>query len=373
MMAASDLFREIGKRDLFGEKTEKRNCLPLILKFLRSNIPRKIYSDPEPNRQFFELWQTVGKTFEAKERIHGAKAIFESLYHEITAAQIEEECYIPKGMPLVWMRDYCFNNLNQPWLAQRYILLTIIEDAIANKGHINPNTVGSYWRAVWFHNIEDAVFRKMAKNAYRLFNNDKDMGRFPEWILLNLMDDFSVKYPSNQEIEISPLNEPFAEHWFGRICSEKKKKGAHFEDFCAYLMSCMPGFEVQRRVQTGDYHFDALIRNKSNATDYRSDFGIYIITESKNWSDPIGPQEISYFASKMLFHDIRTGIIFSQKGNTGKGENRNAALTLLKSFYKVGRIIIILTEADIRKVIAARNLVGLLQSKYEAARFTFAI
>lgn len=63
-------------------------------------------------------------------------------------------------MPIAWMRGYCIQ-LNQPWLAQRYRLLTIIEDAIASEGNIGPNSVGSYFRAVWYHNIEDAVFQDL--------------------------------------------------------------------------------------------------------------------------------------------------------------------------------------------------------------------
>ena len=370
MKTASDLWKTIEKKDLFGVRKERRNCLNVILNFLRNNIPRKNYVKHQ-NNDFLALWEKIGKEFETRNRIHEAMAIFESLHHELTATQIEENCYIPKGMPLVWMRDYCFKFLKQPWLAQRYILLTIIEDAIPHQGKINPNVVGSYFRAVWFQNIKDAIFREFAQKAYNLYRKDRDMGRFPEWILLNLMDIdiFSVKYPSTEEIEIFPLNIPFAKYWYKNISSESKKKGTPFEDFCAYLLSCMPGFEVRRRVRTGDYHFDALIRNKANATDFLADFGNYIISESKNWSNPLGPQEIAYFASKMLFHDIRSGIIFSQKGISGKEGKKNATLTAIKSFYKVGRIIMIITEEDLKKLIAKESLINILQSKYENSRF----
>ena len=132
----------------------------------------------------------------------------------------------------------------------------------------------------------------------------------------------------------------------------------------------MPGFEVKRRISTRDYHYDILIRNKSFAKDFRQDFGNYIAAECKNWSKMIGVQEIAYFTSKLVFQDIKSGIIFSQKGLSGKGEYKEATLTVLKSFYKTGNIIMIINKKDIYETIKNRNFINILQTKYEEARFS---
>lgn len=365
---AEELKEIINDRDMLGLKIEQRDCLPKILNFLKSNINQKRYVE-DKIVEYAELWQWVGKIFEKQGRIYEAKAIFESLYDELTIAQIKEKRYIHKGMPLVWIRDYA-NSLNQPWLSQRYMLLTIIEDSIATSGNIDPNKSGSYFRGVWYHNMGDTEFKKFSSEAFNIFQKNSNLGRFPEWILFNLINNLSIEYPSYREIDIFPLNRPFAKYWYDNICAEDNKKGSPFEDFCAFLLSCMPGFEVETRFKTSDYHFDALIRNKTNTEDYRSDLGVYIISESKNWSVPISPQEIAYFASKLLFHDIKAGIIFSQEGLTGKSINKHAALTLIKSFYKVGRIIMVITKEDIKNIIKKSNMINLLQSKYEESRFT---
>lgn len=366
--SAEELKIIINDQDILGLKIEQRDCLPKILNFLKSNINQKMYVEDKVV-EYSELWQWVGKIFEKQNRIYEAKAVFESLYDELTIAQIIEKSYIHKGMPLVWIRDYA-NSLNQPWLSQKYMLLTIIEDSIATSGNIDPNKSGSYFRGVRFHNMRDTEFKKFSSEAYSVFQKNSDLGRFPEWILFNLINSLSIEYPSHKEINIFPLNRPFAKYWYDNICTADNKKGSPFEDFCAFLLSCMPGFEVEPRYKTSDYHFDALIRNKTNTVDYRSDLGIYIISESKNWSVPISPQEVAYFASKLLFHDIKAGIIFSQEGLTGKAVNKYAMLTLIKSFYKIGRIIMIITKKDIENIIKNTNMITLLQSKYEESRFT---
>ncbi len=366
--SANELKQIIKDEDILGLKTEKRNCLPIILRFLKTKISNKRYIGKD-RVEYMVLWEWVAKTFEEQKRIDEAKAVFETLYNVLTRVQIKEKKYIHKGMPLVWLCDYAHLTY-QPWISKRFILLTTIEDSIASSGKIDPNKTGSYWRAVHRYGIQDSVFRKYATDAYKIFGKNSDFGKFPEWILLNLKNDIPIEYPSNKEINLYPLNRPFAKYWFDNITSEIMKKGTPFEDFCSFLLSCIPGFEVSSRFKTSDYHFDALIRNKTNAMDYRSDFGNYIISESKNWSNPISPQEVAYFASKLFFHDFKAGIIFSQKGLTGENQNKNATLTLIKSFYKIGRIIMVITESDIKEVISKKSLVDLLQSRYEESRFT---
>ncbi|RJP65943.1 MAG: hypothetical protein C4532_17105 [Candidatus Abyssobacteria bacterium SURF_17] len=346
---------------------QKRDCLSEVLSALLSEIPREIYTKIEA-APYFALWQTTAKWFEENGRFFEANSVFEALYQELNEAQKETSLRIHKGMPLVWLSDN-YLRLEQPWHAQRFLLLTIIEDAIANNGLVNPNTTGSYHRAVWYFGMADELFRKYAKEAHELYLQDQDLGKFPEWILLYLSAHIAMKYPIYHELDSYPLNRSFAKYWFGKLCSSGKNLGRPFEDFCALLLSCIPGFEVKMRASTQDYHFDALVRNKSISADFRKDFGNYLATESKNWEKPVQPDVIAYFASRLVFHDMKSGILFSKNGITGERDNRNAALTLIKSFYKIGRIIMVVNEEDIQEIIQGRNLINLLQEKYEQTRF----
>ncbi|MFA5014971.1 MAG: hypothetical protein WC549_05465 [Actinomycetota bacterium] len=369
---ANEIFEIINADDLLGEKIEKRDCIASVIDFLKSEIPRNAYIN-DKDAQYQKLWEKIGKWFEKRGRIHEAKIIFESLYNELTISQIENNNYIHKGMPLVWLCDYSYYHFKQPWLAQIYILLTIIEDSIATAGNINPNSTGSYYRAVWIYNIKDEYFKMLEKKAFEIYNSNNELGIFPEWILNNFENIIPVKFPSKNEIDICVLNTQFSKYWLKKIKlipRDDKNKGKIFEDFCSYLLSCIPGFEIEKRFETKDYHFDLLIRNKSNANDFRDNFGNYLIAECKNWSDPIGTQEIAYFVSKLIFHDIKAGFIFSKEGITGKNKNTNATLILIKSFYKIGRFIMLITEKDIKNIISGKNFISVLQAKYEESRFT---
>lgn len=358
MKTAKEILSKIYSLDLLGEKDEKRDCIVYVLDFLKKEIPRYVYvSDKDASYQ--KTWEDVGKWFEKNNRIHEAKIIFETLYVELVASQIENNCYIHKGMPLVWLCDYS-NKFGQTALAQRYLLLTIIEDSIASVGKINPNTTGSYFRAVWLFGIKHDLFDLFQKKTYEVFIQNKEMGKFPEWILNNLEDMISIKYPSREEIDIFTINLLLAKIWFKNINSKEKKEGKDFENFCAYLISCIPGFEIDKRFTAQDYHFDLLIRNKSFTSDFRTSFGNYLIAECKNWSSSIGTQEVSYFVSKLVFHDIKAGFIFSQKGVTGEKKNKDAALVLIKSFYKIGKIIMIIDQKDINKIISGGNFISML-------------
>jgi len=356
------------EEDLLGEKTEKRDCLPNLLKFLKSNIKRNYYFLKNGGK-YQEIWEHYAKYFESKNRFIESKIILENLYNELTISQIKNKKYVHKGMPLVWLRDICARH-QQPWSAQRYMLLTIIEDSIATSGDINPNKTGSYFRAVWYHGIKDDYFWKFSDKANQIYLKSKKKYMFPERILLELNSWFSIEYPNISEIDSFLINKVFMKYWYNSFDSNKKGFSKEFEDFCAYLLYCIPGFEVLERYKTGDYHYDALVRIKCNPKDFRNDFGNYIISESKYWSSPITTQEIAYFASKMVFSDIKAGIIFSKNGITGKKKNRYAALTLIKSYYKNGRIIMVIDENDIKEIFNAGNLLKILQKKYETARFT---
>ena len=362
-----EILKIIKDTDLLGTKTEKRNCLPDLIKFLKANIQGSYYYS-NVGGSYQEIWQNIAKIFENLSRFIEAKIIYETLYEELTIAQIKENKHVHKGMPLVWLRDIYVKRKN-PWSAQRYILLTIIEDSISFNGEILPNKSGAYHRSVWYHGIPDDIFWKFSKKAYKLYLSDNVKYMFPERILLELKEFFSIAYPSVDEIDSFLVNRFFLKYWY-EVLQLKENCSKEFEDFCAYLLSCLPGFEVVERYQTGDYHFDLLVRNKSNPLDFRADFGNYIITESKFWSEPITPEVISYFATKMVFHDIKAGIIFSKNDITGGKRNKFATLTLIKSYYKNSRIIMIINEKDLKKIFSGINIIKILQEKYEITRFT---
>lgn len=81
---------------------------------------------------------------------------------------------------------------------------------------------------------------------------------------------------------------------------------------------------------------------------------------------------INHFASKLIFHDMKTGIIFSNKPISGwqsdKGE-QYGKLVQAKLFNRNGLVIFNIESGDVEKILKGKNLVEMLIDKYEEVRF----
>lgn len=351
-----------------------RDSLPKALEYLEANTPKKQFEDPTSD--WVLHWETTGLFYINKQMPYQAIGVFEQLYKEICSIEKKIKKWIHKGIPLVWIRD-CRWKLRHYALAQRFILLTLIEDSIREKGDITVNKSGVYHRLCWEHGFTHTSFTDLSRLAYDEYKKCPELGIFPEWILEKLRGKFIPAYPSYDEADLYVINQVYSQLLLERILHPtnfQKKDGRNLECFASYILGSIPGFEVERGKQTKDYHFDGFIRNRGPKGDFRSDLGNYLLVECKDWTKRADVETISYFAHKLLFHDCRTGILFSKSGITGasktKGDDpRYGALTLLKSYHHAGRIIMVLDEDDFKEAAEGKNLIQILQSKYEQVRF----
>lgn len=359
--------------DLNKLLSSDRDSLPKALEYLEKNTPAKEFENPKSNEVFH--WETTGLFYMNNNMPYQAIGIFEKLYEKICLVEKEKNKLIHKGMPLVWIRD-CHWRLEHPALAQRFILLTLIEDSIEWKGQIDVNKTGIYHRLCWEHGFTHTSFIDLSRRAYNEYNNDPKLGIFPERILQKLQGQFLPTYPSAKEADLYIINPVYSQELLERIKQPSRSNidGKELEHFASYMLGSIPGFEIELRKQTKDYHFDGFIRNRGPRWDFRSDLGNYVLVECKDWEKPAGVDTISYFAHKLQLHDCRAGILFSKTGITGESENkkddpRYGALTLLKSYHHAGRIIMVLNENDFKEAAEGKNLIQILQSKYEQVRF----
>src|SRR2546427_4050138 len=92
-------------------------------------------------------WDMVGMAFAGQRRFHEAISVHRELYHLMCRAQ-NKHGWIHKGLPLVRLRDW-HRALGHSWHEERYLLLTLVEDAIRARGQIIPEEVGIYHRFRW--------------------------------------------------------------------------------------------------------------------------------------------------------------------------------------------------------------------------------
>lgn len=302
--------------------------------------------------------------FGSQNRFHEALSIHSELYSLLCAAQ-SGHGWIHKGQALVRLRDW-HRLLGHPWHEERYLLLTLIEDAIRAKGSIVPERTGVYHRFRWEHGRSDAEFSEVAERSWKAFSDNSDLHEFPEEILCRLGSSLLKRAAAYTEADLYEINVEYASALYKRAAD---KDWRALERLASYELSCIGGFGVEAQKQTLASVFDVLIRLRGEFVDFRKDLGTYIIGECKDWDKPVGTESIAYLAQNLTFHECAAGILFSWSGISGSEDMKFAALTVLRAYHHSGRFILVLDKDDFGQAATGRPLQGILQEKYEKVRF----
>jgi hypothetical protein len=349
----------------------ERDSLQRVLGYLDSITTEELLVEEAFERQ--RTWQDAGLFYAQAGRLPEAIELFSRLNEKISEARVRQQCWLPCGMPLVWISDY-YRNSGCPQLAFRYLLLSGISDAVHDNGIVNPN-LGFYFRARWSERLSDDEIQRFYTESFAEYQKGIGHRFFPEYILSKVGHRLISPYPSERELNIYHINRFYAGSILSKITERTERvDGKDLESLADYLLGCIPGFEVTVNLVTGDSQVDALIRNRGPRYDFREDLGTYFPVECKDWSKPIGSKEVGWFVNKLLTQECKAGILFSSRGITGEDKSsgdevRYAALTLLKAYQRAGRIVIVLSAEDFEAACRGDNLIRLLQQSYEEVRF----
>lgn len=148
-----------------------------------------------------------------------------------------------------------------------------------------------------------------------------------------------------------------------------------WEQFAAFILSSIDGFEPITNLRPGDgtYEFDIIIRNHSKNELFVSNLGDYIGVECKYLKEEkkVNVKEIDHFASKLNYHNMKTGIIFSKTPISGWENNvgeQYGKLVQTKIFNRNDIIVFDINIKDIMKILDGKNLLELIIEKYEGVR-----
>lgn len=143
------------------------------------------------------------------------------------------------------------------------------------------------------------------------------------------------------------------------------EKGRALEELVCYLFEQVPGVSVGKR--------NALNTFKSEEIDVafwnsREVDGFYflpniILVECKNWSEPVGSEEVNWFDSKLKRRGQPFGIFIAANGITGNARRIEAAHEIIRVALSEGRQLIVITRAEINNLRATEDLVKLIQEK----------
>ena len=150
-----------------------------------------------------------------------------------------------------------------------------------------------------------------------------------------------------------------------QLATSAADKGKALEALIAYTFSRVPGIAIARR--------DALNVFSSEEIDiafWNDQFprGLYflpniILVECKNWSNPVGAAEVSWFDNKLQRRARTHGVLVASNGITGNSDDVTAAHDIIRNGLAAGRHMIVLTQEEILSMGDTSALVRLLKEK----------
>lgn len=319
------------------------------------------------------LWEWFGHQYPLNKQYsqpEGGLQIFTALYMHLLRAQKRTRQWTMKGMPLVRIAE-CYRVMQQPCTALRFLMLTLIEDAIRGKGEISPNNVGSYFRLVWSGLLPERDFHRYAQEAFARFKRDKLMGLFPEWILQNFDHAWMNQTPSALELTRYNSNPLYIKELMGQL---GKTEGHSLERLAEYLLSSIPGCRTYRRQRTHTSDIDVVCAIDGPELDFRANIGRYFACECKDWgSKSLDVSTVKQFSQALQLINARFGILFCPRSVSGIGKNRHAELEQRIVYQHLGIIVVALDRFDLKALAEGASLTSLLRRKYEEVRLNLPI
>lgn len=141
-------------------------------------------------------------------------------------------------------------------------------------------------------------------------------------------------------------------------------KGNALEELICAIFSNIPGIEIVERKGMDVFRSEeidvALWNNKQNGTDFLPNV---ILIECKNWSRPMGSEEVSFFISKIRRKGQNFGIIVAANGITGDQEQLTASHSEISHALGQKIQVIVIKLNEIMEVQSTEQLVFLIKKK----------
>ena len=324
-------------------------------------LAEKVAQDGTDQRR---VWEWIGLYYRASQRWHDAIAIYMSMYAHFLRYQIAAKTRVHKGMPLVWIAD-CFVAVANIPVSKRYLMLTLVEDAITMNGDVDPLKTGSYFRLARRHGLPDIEIKRYATESLAISQTDPVQAWFPEYVLQRLDQNWLVEVPSANDVGIYVANTEYIKHLMAELGDVS---GKALENLADYLLSCVPGCRTARRVSSYSTDYDIVCSIQGPDVDFRSEFGRYFICECKDWKRSAGFTEFAKFARVLDSIKARFGIMFASEGISGQSAATDASREQLKVYQDRGLVIVVVDNGDLEFVSQGGSFITLLRTKYEKVR-----
>jgi hypothetical protein len=143
------------------------------------------------------------------------------------------------------------------------------------------------------------------------------------------------------------------------------EKGRALEDLVCYLFEQVPGVSIGKRNALNTFKSEEIDVAFWNRMDVEGFYFLptIILVECKNWSQPVGSEEVNWFDSKLKRRGQPFGILIAANGITGNSQKVEAAHEIIRVALSEGRQLIVITKAEIENLCLTEQLVRLIQEK----------
>ncbi|BAZ09704.1 hypothetical protein NIES4071_15140 [Calothrix sp. NIES-4071] len=151
----------------------------------------------------------------------------------------------------------------------------------------------------------------------------------------------------------------------GQQAKTTVEKGRALEDLVCYIFEQVPGVSTGKRNKLntfGSEEIDIAFWNRMDANGFYFLQNI-ILVECKNWSQPVGSEEVNWFDSKLKRRGQTFGILIAANGITGNSQKIEAAHEIIRVALSEGRQLVVITQAEIETLVSTEQLVQLIQEK----------
>lgn len=336
-----------------------------------------------------KAWIRVGHFLFRRKEYEGALVVFEGLFDYLSSPKCEGFTHanrsktnriVPyKGDALLNI-GHCNRMLGRNYLANRAIVLSVIEDLATN----TPEN--GYWEEVGFESNSELLklgFSITEREALR--NKLKDsvskvptaLKNFPEYVL-QIVDDYGwlKHFPRDGELLLYSPNRHYVKTLLELVNQKETQQdgsekfpGKPMERLAQYLFQLIPGCRAFMRKLTYETDFDVWCQFDGVMADFRKEVGHYCIVECKNWNKTVGFSEVAKFALVLISANCKFGVIFSRKGISSGSGFEDAARAVLKLYQNAGVVVVSINENHLSRVVKGESFIEILRQEYEKVRF----
>jgi len=350
-----------------------------VIKWLKENTGRDMTSDPfvnVNNTLFRDCGLLLGSQLGYKEL--GAYC-FKEYYEKCVELELQSNTRVHKGDMLNWIGRYYYE-LKRYDEAFHYWILDFMEDVLSEFYNtkiqgticITDSLRAPVSEMLQLHfDVSLVNLVSLRSKIVALLESEADIILNPDVLKFKLRH-LGHQIPRLIDYRSYHPNIPYLTAMYERVVSTSDPN--LWEQFAAFLLSSIDGMESisNLKVGGGTYQFDVIIRNCSHNELLKSILGDYVGIECKLYEDEsVNVEQIDHFAMKLKYHDMKSGIIFTNRPISGWKDNKGeqyGKLVQTKIFNRDNIIVFDINAEDIDRIFEGINLVELMIEKYENVR-----